>query len=55
VVGPFASADRSTFELFRVDTRHTAKLDEATRTEVQRVLREGWLHARAQEHLIEAC
>ncbi|MBL8316863.1 MAG: peptidylprolyl isomerase [Burkholderiaceae bacterium] len=55
VLGPFASADRSTFELFRVDTRHAAKLDDATRTEVQRVLREGWLHARAQEHLIEAC
>ena len=55
VLGPFASADRSVFELFRVDARHPAQLDEATRSEVQRVLREGWLRARAQEHLIEAC
>lgn len=55
VLGPFASADRSTFELFRVDARQPAQLDDATLTEVKRVLREGWLHARAQEHLIEAC
>ncbi|MCW5662081.1 MAG: peptidylprolyl isomerase [Burkholderiaceae bacterium] len=55
VLGPFASNDRSVFELFRVDARHPAQLDDATRTEVQRVLREGWLRARAQEHLIEAC
>lgn len=55
VLGPFASADRSAFELFRVDARHTAQLDDTTRTEVQRVLREGWLRARAQEHVIEAC
>lgn len=55
VLGPFASADRSVFEIFRVDARHPAQLDEATRTEVQRVLREGWLRARAQEHQIEAC
>lgn len=55
VLGPFASADRSVFELFRVDARHPAQLDDATRTEVQRVLREGWLRARAQEHVIETC
>jgi parvulin-like peptidyl-prolyl isomerase len=55
VLGPFVSADRSVFELFRVDARHPARLDEATRTEVQRVLREGWQRARAQEHVIETC
>lgn len=53
VLGPYASADRTVFEIFRVDARYPARLDEATRTEVQRVLREGWLRARAQEHLIE--
>lgn len=53
VLGPFVSADRTVFEIFRVDARYPARLDEATRTEVQRVLREGWLRARAQEHLIE--
>lgn len=55
VIGPFASRDRSVFELFRVDARHPAQLDDTTRAEVQRVLREGWLRARAQEHLIEPC
>ena len=53
VLGPFVSADRSVFELFRVDARQPAQLDDATRVEVQRVLREGWLRARAQEHAIE--
>lgn len=55
VLGPFVSADRSVFELFRVDVRQPAQLDDATRAEVQRVLREGWLRARAQEHVIEIC
>jgi parvulin-like peptidyl-prolyl isomerase len=55
VLGPFVSADRSVFEIFRVDARHPAQLDDATRAEVQRVLREGWLRARAQEHVIEPC
>lgn len=55
VLGPFVSADRSVFEIFRVDARHPAQLDEATRAEVARVLREGWLRARAQEHVIEVC
>jgi parvulin-like peptidyl-prolyl isomerase len=55
VLGPFVSADRSVFELFRVDARQPAQLDDATRAEVQRVLREGWLRARAQEHVIEIC
>jgi parvulin-like peptidyl-prolyl isomerase len=55
VLGPFASADRSTFEIFRVDAKHPAKLDDDTATEVRRLLREEWLRARAQEHVIEAC
>jgi len=55
VLGPFVSADRSVFELFRVDARRPAQLDDATRAEVERVLREGWLRARAQEHVIETC
>lgn len=55
LLGPFASADRSTFEIFRVDAKHPARLDDDTATEVQRLLREEWLRARAQEHVIEAC
>ena len=55
LLGPFASADRSVFEIFRVNAKHPAKLDDDTSTEVRRLLREQWLRARAQEHVIEAC
>jgi parvulin-like peptidyl-prolyl isomerase len=55
LLGPFASADRSTFEIFRVNAKHPARLDEDAATEVRRLLREEWLRARAQEHVIEAC
>ena len=55
LLGPFASADRSTFEIFRVDAKHPARLDSDTTTEVRRLLREEWLRARAQEHVIKAC
>ena len=54
LVGPFVSADRSTFEIFRIDARHPAQLDDKLRAEIQRLLREDWLRARAQEHVIES-
>ena len=54
VIGPYATPDRSLFEIFRVDARHPAALDEDTAAEVRRLLREEWLLARAQEHIIEA-
>lgn len=54
LLGPFTSGDRSTFEIFRVNAKQPARLDDDTATEVRRLLREDWLRARAQEHLIEA-
>ena len=54
LVGPFASADRTVFDIFRVNAKHPARLDDDTATEVRRLLREEWLRARAQEHVIEA-
>jgi parvulin-like peptidyl-prolyl isomerase len=54
LLGPFPSADRSFFEIFMVNAKHPATLDEDTATEVRRMLREDWLRARAQEHIIEA-
>jgi len=53
LLGPFAASDRTTFEIFRVNAKHPAKLDDETATEVRRLLREDWLRARAQEHVIE--
>jgi len=54
LLGPFPSADGAFFEIFTIDTKHPASLDEETVTEIRRVLREDWLAARAQEHVIEA-
>ena len=54
LLGPFASPDRTAFEIFRVNAKHPARLDEDSATEVRRLLREEWLRARALEHVIEA-
>ena len=54
LLGPFASGDRTAFEIFRVNAKHPAQLDDDTASEVRRLLREEWLRARAQEHVVEA-
>jgi peptidylprolyl isomerase len=54
LLGPFASGDRTAFEIFLVNTKNSARLDEDTAVEVRRLLREDWFRARAQEHVIEA-
>lgn len=54
LLGPFASPDRSFFEVFLVRAKHPATLDSDVAVEIRRLLREGWLMARAQEHVIEA-
>ncbi len=54
MLGPFASADGSMFEIFCVSARHPAVLDEETTAEVRRLLRDQWLASRAQEHVIDA-
>jgi parvulin-like peptidyl-prolyl isomerase len=53
LLGPFPSQDRSFHEIFLVKAKHSATLDEETSAEVRRLLREQWLLARAQEHIIE--
>ena len=55
LLGPFASPDRSFYEIFALNAKYPATLDDDTSTEVRRLLREEWLVARAQEHIIEAC
>jgi peptidylprolyl isomerase len=54
LLGPFVSGDRTAFEIFRVNAKHPARLDDDTTTEVRRLLSEEWLRARAREHVIEA-
>jgi parvulin-like peptidyl-prolyl isomerase len=54
LLGPFVKADRKTLEIFRLNAKHPARLDDNTATEVRRVLREEWLQARLREHSIES-
>jgi parvulin-like peptidyl-prolyl isomerase len=54
LLGPFASSDRSCFEIFAVTAKYPATLDDDVTSEIKRLLREEWLVARAQEHIIEA-
>jgi peptidylprolyl isomerase len=54
LIGPFASPDGSFYEIFSVTAKYPAALDFEVASEVRRVLREQWLAARAQEHIIEA-
>ncbi|MGH9719044.1 MAG: peptidylprolyl isomerase [Bryobacteraceae bacterium] len=54
LLGPFPSADRSFYEIFAVSAKRPAVLDEEAAAEIRRLLREEWLSARAQEHVIEA-
>ena len=53
LVGPFASTDRKTMEIIRVNARRPAQLDDPTADEVRRILREQWLQATMSEHSIE--
>ncbi|QAU34961.1 peptidylprolyl isomerase [Janthinobacterium sp. 17J80-10] len=53
LLGPFPAADGEFYEIFAVNAKYPATLDEDTSTEVRRLLREEWLQARSQEHIIE--
>jgi parvulin-like peptidyl-prolyl isomerase len=53
LLGPFPSGDGSMFEIFRIDAKSPAQLDDETRSEIKRLLRDEWLAARAKEHRIE--
>ncbi len=55
LLGPFPSSDQSLYEIFAVNAKSPARLDEDVAAEVRRLLREDWLSARAQEHIIEVC
>lgn len=53
LLGPFPAPDQSCYEIFAVNAKHPAVLDEESAAEVRRLLREEWLLARAQEHIVE--
>lgn len=51
--GPFASDNGLLFEIFRIDAKHTAQLDEKTARDVSKMVHDEWLRARSQEHRLE--
>lgn len=53
LLGPFPSGDGTYFEIFRVDEKNPAQLDEDTAAEIRTALRDEWLAGRAREHRIE--
>lgn len=53
ILGPFASADATCFEIFTVNEKRPAVLDDNTKAEIRRVLREQWLATQASEHRLE--
>jgi parvulin-like peptidyl-prolyl isomerase len=53
LLGPFAAPDKSFYEIFLVNAKNPARLDDDTAAEIRRLLREAWIAARAQEHIIE--
>lgn len=53
-LGPFPSGDGAFFEIFTVTAKNSATLDEDTKSEIRRLIYEGWLGSRAQEHRLEA-
>lgn len=53
ILGPFASSDGTCFEIFVVNDKRAATLDEDTKAEIRRILKEQWLAAQASEHRLE--
>jgi len=53
LLGPFPSADENLYEIFIINAKRKARLDEETRDEVKRIVRDEWLATQAKEHGIE--
>ena len=53
LLGPFPSPDENLYEIFIVNDKRKASLDDETREEVRRIVRDEWLAAQAREHGIE--
>lgn len=55
LLGPFPVGDaaQESFEIFRIDSKRSAMLDDEAREEIQRLLKDHWLAVKAREHRIE--
>ncbi|MGI9326173.1 MAG: peptidylprolyl isomerase [Pseudomonadales bacterium] len=53
VLGPFPSGDGKALEIFLIDAKRPAALDDSTAGEIRRILKEEWVRARAAESRVE--
>lgn len=53
ILGPFQFGDGARYEIFKIDKKSPAQLDDEIRREVQLILFNNWLKAQAQENKIE--
>lgn len=53
LLGPFASDDEACYEIFTINVKTSATLNEETTDEIRRMIEEEWLAARAREHVID--
>jgi peptidylprolyl isomerase len=53
LLGPFASDDEACYEIFTINVKTSATLNEETTDEIRRMVKEEWLAARAREHVID--
>lgn len=53
ILGPFSAPDGTCFEIFMVNEKRPATLDDDTKAEIRRVLKEQWLAQQASEHRLE--
>jgi hypothetical protein len=55
VLGPFASPSGRSFEIFLINEKRPAALDDDTADDIRRKLREEWYVARAAENNVQLC
>lgn len=53
VLGPFPTEDELFYEIFMINAKQAPTLDDDTKTQIRRLLKDKWLADRAQEHRVE--
>jgi peptidylprolyl isomerase len=53
VLGPFPTEDELFYEIFMINGKQAPTLDDDTKTQIRRLLKDKWLADRAREHRVE--
>jgi parvulin-like peptidyl-prolyl isomerase len=53
VLGPFPTEDELFYEIFMINGKQSPTLDDDTKTQIRRLLKDKWLADRAREHRVE--